>query len=65
MAQGKVKIASLLGSSDKAREARYQAEDDLRTMQRYQELCASPQRMKAVQQLIKEQADLAAKMPKK
>ena len=57
----KVKIASLLGSSDKAREARYQAEDDLRTMQRYQELCKSPERMKAVQQLIKEQTALVEK----
>jgi hypothetical protein len=56
-----VKIASLLGPGDKAREMRYQAEDDLRTMQRYQELCASPARMKAVHRLIKEQAELVEK----
>lgn len=42
-------------AEDKARERKYRAEDDIRTMQRAEEIRADKERMKAMKSIAKEQ----------
>lgn len=49
----------------KADQARWQAEDDLRTMQRMGEIKSSPQRVRQVEKLIQQQAKAVQQIKRK
>lgn len=53
-----------MSKEDRARMKKYQAEDDLRTMQRAQEVCSDKARMNAAKRLAKEQASALTKLAK-
>lgn len=50
---------------DKARSDRYRAEDDIRTLQRAQEVQQDPGRMRMAQRIAREQAAALAKITKR
>lgn len=51
-------------AEDKARERRYRAEDDIRTMQRADEIKKDKERVSAMKQLAKEQMEALKKVSK-
>lgn len=62
MAKSKVAAVSRINA---AQERRWQAENDLRTIQSYAELKGSPQRLKAVEQILKEAQTAVSKVKPK
>ncbi len=60
-----VPMPNITGGPSKAEQARWQAEDDLRTMQRMAELKANPSRIRAAETLLKQQMTVIKSVKRK